>query len=433
MHCGIGPSLPEVKMTRLTLFAGLFLAAGPASAASAEVAPGTQSVSMTVRGVPQPLFRIERGKALTLHVTGPATVRFELRVEGAPPTRPVIAEADLDGKQVARVPVRALADPEAHGDRGPITKATPIPVTVPPGKHVATLSWPASAGADALVAVEGVPLPLPALAKEEPLPSLVSPARPTPAHVESAPPPPPPAEAQTRTVTAFSDHERPAERAPASSVAAGPEKLGPWGLELQAGAGHSAQTYVPPSTVGLLSLGASYRATEQVPVFARLSLRFSNQAYLGKQPAFDGAGLAGATLSETRTDFSLGTGYDLGGMLLHSGKLVAMPTLALKLAFLTNEAFPSKLIGLELGARLAYSLTPALAVFGQAAVAPNFTPGTSASALGPPKSDTTLVAGVSLPLGSGFALDAFFQSDLLAFEYDLRATHGGAVALHANF
>ena len=423
-------------MIQKLLAACALLAAGTSLAApTAELEPGAVPSAMTVRGAASPHYRIARGKSLGLSVTGPVSVRFEVRLEGAAPAKPIAGAAELDGKPQGHFSLKPLADPDARGERGGlVTHSAPVIVTVPAGRHLVRLPWPVAASGDALVAIQGIELIDRSLAELSPLPSLsptsLAPLVPPPP--EPTPPPPPPP-SQTRVVAAFADQDRRPETVEATAVPAAAEKKGPWAIQLIAGAGHSRESYTGASSVGQVGFGAAYTVKPRIPVFASLDLRFSNQGYLSNRLAPDGSGLLGTTLGESRTDYSLGAGYDFGRDLLASGKLVLMPTLAIKIAVLANEAFPTSLLGLEIGARARFSLSPALSVFAQVGIAPNLLSARNNSALGPPKSDTAIAAGLSLPLGSGFALDAFYQSDLLAFEYDLRANHGGALALRASF
>lgn len=160
-------------MKRAFLFACAVSLAVSAAEPDAELEPGSPGADVSVgKGAAQQHQRVAAGRSLGLKVAGPATVRLDLRVEGAGPAKPATAVVELDGKPASKTAVQAAVEEGAKSNRDlAVSKATPLEVKVPAGIHAVALRWAADASGDALVAVHGVKLvPAGSLAAALPLP-----------------------------------------------------------------------------------------------------------------------------------------------------------------------------------------------------------------------------------------------------------------------
>lgn len=173
-------------MMRALISALLVSVAAIAAEPEAELQPGTSPAQVSIgKGRAQEQRRVAAGKSLGLKLTGPLTLTFGVRFEGAAPAKELTALVELDGKVVARPAVQAAAEADAKSNRDlPVTRPTSIEVRVPEGKHDVALRWAADAPGDVLVSVSGVKLGAPSATKSAALPlpgDLPLPAAPAPA------------------------------------------------------------------------------------------------------------------------------------------------------------------------------------------------------------------------------------------------------------
>src|SRR5207248_5458621 len=235
-----------MKTTRaLTLLCMLAALGARAAQPKAEIEGSASPAEVTIRDAKRTHYRLWAGETLSLSVSGPARLRFEVRIERVRGARPAVALVELDGKVAAQPRVLIAATPKATSNLGlAVSRATVVTVNVPAGKHAVAFRGPGGTATNALVAVRGVaiappraeaqasavlPLPAPAASKAPatpllPLPGLELP-RAQPAAAEPAPPLPPaavavaaatpaPAAAPPREVPAVAAAEPPRPQAP---------------------------------------------------------------------------------------------------------------------------------------------------------------------------------------------------------------------------
>ena len=395
----------------------------------ADLTGDARPADFVVRGATQKNFRLARGQALTLKLTGPAALAFDVRAEGVAPkaATPIV---DLDGKMLLPHRWNVVPDWSARSDKGQaLSMPSTVDVAVASGRHAVTLRWPADASGDALVAIRGVDVvaPLPDLARLSfdapslPLPTVVTARADLPiaplAMSDSRS-----SGSKTRAVSAIS--ARPAAEEPLYSR---------FSIDLRGGAQRSAESYTGPATQGQLGLELAWRVKPLLPILASVEGRLSRQAYQAKQTALDGRGLAHADVDEQRLDGFLGAGYDLGPWLLNSGRLVAMPVLGGQYTAIRNSGFPMDLAGPSAGLRTRFALSPAFAIQASARWTYNLLKKETLSVVGSPVSDLGVQAGVSLPLAGDYSFDVGYQGDILAMHFDTRVAHGVAVGVHSGF
>lgn len=462
-------------MTRALLCALLLSSAASAVEADAEL-EGNPAAS-TIKGLPH--YRVGKGSSLSLKLTGPAAMRFEVRREGTA-AKPITAAVELDGKPLTAGVVELGLD-DAKSDRGQaLSKTSSIAALVPKGKHTVKLRWPADASGDALVALSGVklapatllalpgleaapsakndppPLPLPVAAEKKggksapldlPLAKTAAPASPP---VASAATPPAAAKPPVTTVSAqpAAGAKPAASTAPAGQAASGARPVatamampvdrplvlrGPelWEVTALAGGERSSEDYSPSTSHTHLALQATRAFSDLWMLNAEFGWRSSAQQYSVAQPGSTGG--TSTTVDENRFDLSAGVGYDFGPRLLRDGRLQVMPVLGVKYLGIRNRAFPADLFGVQLGGRVGYALSSAVIAQTEFGYAYNLSVSSSRSALGAPTGDFTVRAGLKLPLAGGYALSLNYQGDILAFNNVYRVAHGAAVGFGYSF
>jgi hypothetical protein len=139
-------------------------------------------------------------------------------------------------------------------------------------------------------------------------------------------------------------------------------------------------------------------------------------------------------VDENRFDVLATVGYDFGPRLVDSGRLELTPMLGVAYMGIRNQAFPSDLVGPNIGGRARWALSSA--VIAHATIGYTFNlavASTQNSALKSPKSDFNTRAGLSLPLAGGYALELDYSGDVLAFENTFRVAHGAALGFGTSF
>ncbi len=414
-------------------------------------------------------YRLSRGQALTLRLSGPASLSFELRAEGHAP-RAVAPVAEQDGKAIPVPPVDVTTDPALRSEKGGVlTRATLLRVEVAAGRHAVTLRWPGAASGDTLIAIRGVQVAL--------LPDLGLP----PLTIADLPPLALPTALANETESAAT-HAAPASGASSRSLsgthavvlanaspsktqasparsdglaltplalpAAGPQPgtrmitvlavppeadFSRFSLDVHAGAQRSAESYTSAATLGDLGVDLAFRLTPLLSLLASVDGRLSRQAYQARQTALDGRGLAHADVDERRLDAFLGAGWDVGTWLVKSGRLELVPLLGGQTTLVRNSGFPLDLAGPSAGVRARFALSTAFALQAGARFTYNLLKGDTLSVVGSPVSDLSVRAGVSLPLAGQYSFDVGYQGDVLALHYDTRVAHGVALGFHSGF
>jgi len=456
-----------MKTTRaLTLLCMLAALGARAAQPKAEIEGSASPAEVTIRDARRIHYRLWAGETLSLSVSGPARLRFEVRIERVRGARPAVALVELDGKVAAQPRVLIAATPKATSNLGlAVSRATVVTVNVPAGKHAVAFRWPAGTATNALVAVRGVaiagprpeaqasavlPLPAPAASKAPatpllPLPGLELPRAPPAAAEPVAPPPaavavpaaaPAPAAAPPREVPAVAVAEPPRAQAPlAAQRPTLPDANlrrpdpDPWTLTLFAGGERSSETFTAPATLGHVGVEAKRSFWASGLAVMQLDWRTSQQTYVNGHP---GAASDITSVDEYRYDALLAVGYDFGH-LFESGRLSIAPMVGLKYVKLQNSAFPLDLFGVDLMGRVRYALSPAVAVHGSVGWMYNLAHPAIFSALGSPLGQFGFRAGLEFPLAGGYALSLDYQGDILAFDYSYRVAHGATAGFGKSF
>ncbi len=221
---------------------------------------------------------------------------------------------------------------------------------------------------------------------------------------------------------------------PVASIAeVSPRSPGPetWTVTLLAGAERGSEKFTESATLAHLGLEATRAAWVTAFAILQLDWRISRQTYLLGQPSA-GASSNASRVDEQRWDALFGVGYDFGP-LLQTPRLVLAPVVGLKYVRLQNTAFPADLFGVDLGGRVRYSLSQAVAAHASFGWMYNLVHASFFSALGSPLGQFGIRAGLDFPLAGGYALSLDYQGDILTFDYSYRVAHGAAAGFGKSF
>jgi hypothetical protein len=167
-------------------------------------------------------------------------------------------------------------------------------------------------------------------------------------------------------------------------------------------------------------------------VRGQIDWRNSKQVYVPIHSA--GAGQRVVSVDENRFDVLATIGYDVGNRMLPDGRLEFTPMLGVQYMGIRNDAFPSDLIGPNIGGRVRFSLSPAIILHATLGYTFNLAVESSPnSALKAPKGDFNALAGLALPLSGGYQLELDYSGDVLGFENTYRVAHGAALAFGTSF
>ena len=192
----------------------------------------------------------------------------------------------------------------------------------------------------------------------------------------------------------------------------------------------SEQNYTDPAAHSRLGAEVTRWFSDSWIARGELDWRSSSQAYVPLHSASNSP----VKVDENRFDVLATLGYDLGPRLLENGRLELTPMLGLAYLAIRNQAFPSDLVGPNLGGRVRYALSPA--VTAHATIGYTFNLAVASvqnSALKSPKSDFSTRAGLSLPLAGGYAIELDYSGDVIAFENTFRVAHGAALGFGTSF
>jgi tetratricopeptide (TPR) repeat protein len=220
-----------------------------------------------------------------------------------------------------------------------------------------------------------------------------------------------------------------AQQAPVAEPIEGPSS---WMLTVRAGADRSEEQYTDPRSIGRVGAELGRRFGGASLLSLQLEARFSKQPYRLNQPGIGGTAPA-LDRSEQRYDAYLSYGYDVGPLLLKSGRLTAMPMLVFGYTRLQNEAFPSDFLGLGAMARLRFALSPRIALAGGVGWTHNLLADNSLSAVGGPRDEVAFRAGVELPFAGGYAISAEYRGEVLTLRNDQRIANGASIGVAASF
>ena len=206
-----------------------------------------------------------------------------------------------------------------------------------------------------------------------------------------------------------------------------------WGIRgFVGGELSSEQDYTDSNARTRLGVEGTRWFSESWLVRAQLDWRNSRQTYVPLHSAT--AGARTVQVDENRFDFNVNLGYDVGSRMLPSGRLEFTPMLGVQYLGIRNDAFPSDLIGPNIGGRVRFALSPAVIVHATVGYTYNLaTESNPNSALKAPKGDFTALAGLALPLSGGYTLELDYSGDVLGFENTYRVAHGAALAFGTSF
>lgn len=387
----------------------------------AELGADTVMSAITVDNVWQRYYRLAPGKGLVVKLDGPTTLQFNVRIEGGPPPEPLMVGVERNGKLLRLHGLQPPPDDaDVWSDRGlPVTAASKVVVHVPEGRHVVTLNWPNEADGDALLALQGA-------AAQNLKGSEVAGMEPEP---------------EIRRITAYDG--RTDDKGRAAGVTPVPPPPSKYRIAVYGGAGRSDESQTAPASLTELGVRAGYQLEPRIALLGRMDLRFSEQGYIARNQDLDG-GLARANVEESRYDFALGAGYDFVPLLkdagvtlpgvLAEGRLTAVPVGGLRWVSISNGAFPEDVLGLELGLRSEFALSPAATLRGGFGWTVNFLMATdSLSALGTPLWLLDADLAVGFPVVGGYTLELGLRWEMLALDFDARLSSGLVIGFGAAF
>lgn len=190
------------------------------------------------------------------------------------------------------------------------------------------------------------------------------------------------------------------------------------------------QSYTDPASQSRLGAEATRWFSGNWLARGELDWRSSSQDYVPLHSATNSP----VRVDENRFDVLATLGYDLGPRLVENGRLELTPMLGLAYLGIRNQAFPSDLIGPNLGGRVRYALSSAVTLHATLGYTFNLAVASvQNSALKSPKSDFNTRAGFSLPLAGGYALELDYSGDVIAFENTFRVAHGAALGFGTSF
>ncbi len=326
-------------------------------------------------------------------------------------------------------PTPAHSGSEAKKDK---KKETPLPLPLPG----------LDAAPKAADKVAPPPLPLPGVDAHK----AAEPPKPAPAATAQKPPAAPaPATTTVKAVPAvdkpkaLADKVAPPATAPmaASAVQVGDLRLRPsydaqlWGVHAFIGGERSSeQDYTDPASHSRIGAEVTRWFSGAWIARGQIDWRSSTQNYVPLHSAANRP----VKVDENRFDVLATLGYDVGPKLLQNGRLELTPMLGLAYLGIRNQAFPSDLIGPNIGGRARFGLSTA--VIAHATIGYTFNravASTQNSALKSPKGDFNTRAGLALPLSGGYALELDYSGDVIAFENTFRVAHGAALGFGTSF
>jgi hypothetical protein len=119
--------------------------------------------------------------------------------------------------------------------------------------------------------------------------------------------------------------------------------------------------------------------------------------------------------------------------MLHLDRFNIQPMATLSYQRFQNDAFPADYFGAGAQLRAGMRLLPWLNLVGGAGYTWNLLNSSNPSAVGVPRSDTSLLAGVSIPIAGSHSLELTYRGDLLALANDYRLSNGLTAGFGSSF
>ena len=206
-----------------------------------------------------------------------------------------------------------------------------------------------------------------------------------------------------------------------------------WTVRAMVGAERSTeQAYTDPVSLSRLGVEATRWFSGTWIARGELDWRTSRQAYVPLHTAAQNS--RSVLVDENRFDVAAGVGYDFGPRIAQSGRFELTPMIGVHYLAIRNDAFPTDLIGPEIGGRARWALSSSVILHATLGYTYNLSvASTQNSALKSPVGDFNARAGLALPLSGGYALELDYSGDVLGFQNTYRVAHGAAIAFGTTF
>ena len=215
-------------------------------------------------------------------------------------------------------------------------------------------------------------------------------------------------------------------------VAAAPEAPHLWDLTVRAFASSSVERY----TDGIIGGGGSLTLDRVLPrhqlLEAQLDVRLARQPYRTRTPV-PGAPAEALRFGEQRYSGALAYGVDLASLVFHTTRFSLVPMALAEYQHFDSEAFPSDLLGLGGQLLVRVALPGSLALTGAGAYGWNVLRNGTQNAVGDPRADLALRAGLEVALPGRHALELAYAGDLVTLKNDYRLSNGFSIGLSSTF
>ena len=210
----------------------------------------------------------------------------------------------------------------------------------------------------------------------------------------------------------------------------------PWLLLAHLGAEQAVERYTDSVIDGRIGLEISRRVLDNAWLaFGQLDARTVRQPYRSVTPV-PGQTAPTQGLDEQRYSVRAGFGYDFGGLLMNSDRLTLAVIVVADYQRWQNTVFPANYFGFGGQLQARFVLASPFALVGGFGYTGNLLKSTStdaSNAVGNPRSDMSVRAGVEFQLTSRYSLEAAYRSDVLALANDYRFTNGLSVGFGTTF
>ncbi|HUC07688.1 MAG TPA: PEGA domain-containing protein, partial [Solirubrobacterales bacterium] len=207
----------------------------------------------------------------------------------------------------------------------------------------------------------------------------------------------------------------------------------PWLLLLHLGAEQAVERYTDSVIDGRIGLELSRRVLDNNwLVFAQLDARTVRQPYRAGTPV-PGQVAPTQGLDEQRYSVRAAFGYDFGGLLVGSDRLTLAVLGAADYQRWQNNVFPANYFGFGAQVQARFVLASPFSLVGGFGYTWNVLKNTSDNAVGTPKSDLSVRAGVEFQFTPRYSIEAVYRSDVLALANDYRFSNGLSVGFGTTF
>lgn len=205
-----------------------------------------------------------------------------------------------------------------------------------------------------------------------------------------------------------------------------------WLLLVHLGAEQAVERYTDSVIDGRIGLELSRRVKENWLAFGQLDARTVRQPYRAGTPV-PGQPAPTIGLEEQRYGVRAAFGYDFGGLLLGADRLTLALLGVAEYQRWQNTVFPANYLGFGAQLQARFVLVAPFALVGGVGWTGNVVKNANDNAVGTPRSDLAVRAGVEFQLTPRYSLEAAYRSDLLALKNDYRFTNGLSVGFGTTF